>query len=292
MRRSTRVSVAALAVTAFALTACGAERHPSGRRHRRGGRHRGRQRHGHRLGDGHGGRGPRRVRQGVHRGEPGRHDRRHGHPLGRGPRQDRDGHRGRRGARRLDDRHHLDGRVRHQRRAGPDPARPHRRVDVLPRRLGLHRGGRHVLRGALVRRDPRAVRRHRAGGAGRRLADPRDVGGPDGDVQGHAVGRRPVGHHAAGRSDGRVADVPAVRVAGGRGDHERGADRVHVRQPRVRQGAHLLPVVLHRRRRPQGASRGHARTRLRRRQDRRVPVRARGTSGSSTTPAARASSTA
>ena len=121
MRRTARISVAALAVTTLALTACGrgddaATGDASAAAVDTGelsgtvtvwamGTE------GEKLGD---------FAEAFTEENPDVDGRRHRGPLGRRARQDRHRDRRRRGARRLDDRHHVDGRVRGERRPRPD----------------------------------------------------------------------------------------------------------------------------------------------------------------------------
>ena len=296
MRRSTRVSVAALAVTTFALTAgCGRSDDAGGDGSTAEAvADRGRQRHRHGLGDGHRGRGARRLRRGVHGGEP-RRRRSTSRPSPGTPRTTRSRRRSPAGETPDVSMIGTTWMGEFAATGALDPtARPHRQRDVLRGRLGHHRAWAARHYGVpVVRRDPRPLLPHRPGGAGRRLADPRDWDGPDGDGQGHAGRRRRVGHQPAARADRRVADVPAVRLAGRRRDHQRGrrpssrstAPSSSRRSPTTSRSS---PTAS----RPTELPRGHARARLRGRHDRRRSSPARGTSGSSRTPAARASSTA
>ena len=114
-------------------------------------------------------------RQGVRGRQPGRQGQGHRHPVGCRPRQVHDRDHGQPDARRRDGRHHLDGRVRRHRRARPDAAGD-RQVAVLRGRPEDHRGGRHLLRHPVVRRDPPRLLPHRPRQEGRLHARRRPTG--------------------------------------------------------------------------------------------------------------------
>ena len=125
------------------------------------------QRHDQRLGDGHRGREARGVRQGLRDGQPRRHGEGHRRPVGGRPRQDL--HRDRRG--KTPDVSLIGttwmGEFAKAGGLDADPGGPRRGGRLLPRRLGLDGGRRHVVRRPVVRRDPGALLPHRPGQEGR-----------------------------------------------------------------------------------------------------------------------------
>ena len=114
--------------------------------------------------------------------------------------------------------------------------------------MGHDRGRRHVVRRALVHRDPADLLPQGPRREGRRDARGRlEPGRPQGLRQGHAgQGRRQVGHLPAAGWPGLVADVHAVRLAEGRRAGRR--RQVHVQHRADAGGAGLLRVVLRARR--------------------------------------------
>ena len=105
--------------------------------------------------------------------------------------------------------------------------------------MGHHRRRRHVVRRALVHRDPPALLPHRPGREGRHHTHRRlDWDELKAFAEGVQRGRRAVGHLPPARRPGLVADVHAVRLAerrrAGRGR------RVHARHPADGGGAGLL----------------------------------------------------
>ena len=146
-------------------------------------------------------------------GQPRRHGQGDRDPVGGRARQDRRRDRQRRDARRQPDRHHLDGRVRRGRRPDADAGGPGRRGRLLPRRLGLHRGRRHVVRRPLVRRDPRPLLPHGPGREGRLGRGAAELGRAQDVRRGHGEqGRRRVRPQPPARPDRLVADDDAVRL--------------------------------------------------------------------------------
>ncbi len=138
-----------------------------------------------------------------------------------------------RGARRQPGRHHVDGRVRRGRRADADAEGPGRRVRLLPRRVGVDRGRRHVVRRPLVRRDPGPLLPHRPREEGRLGPGAAELGraapvrpGPQGQ------GRRRLRPEPPARPDRLLADHDAVRLVQRRVGDQRRGHRVHASTPR------------------------------------------------------------
>ena len=118
------------------------------------------------------------------------------------------------------------------RRPRPDAAVV-RQEPVLPRRPEDHRGGRHLLRHPVVRRDAAGLLPHRPGQEGRLHHAAQGLGRPEGHGQGHAgQGRRQVGHRPAGRRHRVVAERHAVRVVQRRRASPRTAARPTASTPR------------------------------------------------------------
>ena len=129
----------------------------------------------------------------------------------------------------------------------PTPGGTGRRGRLLRGRLGLHRGRRHVVRRAVVRRDPRPLLPHRPGREGRLGRGAAELGRPEAVRQGPAgQGRRRVRHQPAGRRHGLVADLHAVRLVQRRDADQRGRHRVHDGLPGDDRGAGVLQLVLRR----------------------------------------------